>query len=281
MYNEVVNRFLIYHEINPDSISKKVDTKLYSKEYFLGVLSSYIIYKPQRIEEVSIGDIYGYNFDLEEPNVSIFELLNSYFKEDKKKKVNGFGKKQDYFNRSNENIFLSSNQMIEKSNNCTELITVNRIDIDNNINLIYTNGMHRFLLLKIIYLKMISLFPDKIDEIKEKFKLKVSLSEIDEIKTFCFFIMDHYYSQINKVVGYKLEYEGYKMTGRIKIGIGENDEFNEHFIFNDDELIEFVKPMISQDLDFYKSINIESFKRFMISIGFDYDKEYKKIKESI
>lgn len=279
MYNDIVNNFLVFHEIEPNVISKKVDTRLYSKEYFLGILSSYVIYKPQRIDEVSIGDIYGCNFELKKPNISVFELLSDYFKEDKKKKENRFDKKQDYFNRSNENIFLSSNQMIEKSNNCSEHITVSKIDIENNINLIYTNGMHRFLLLKSIYLKILSLFPDKINEIKERFKIKVLLSEIDEIKTFCFFIMDHYYSKINKNVGYKLEYKDYKMTGRLMIGIGENNEFSEHLIFNDDELIEFIKPMVLDDLDFYKSINVDSFKNFIISLG--YSDEYKKVKENI
>ena len=260
MYNEIVKKFFKINDINPKEISELVNCNLYKKEFFLGSISKNIIYKPETISKISIGDIYGCDYILFNSQLSIFEMLNNYYKEiDKKNFKNG----NYFFNRSNENLLLSSDVMIEKSNNSSELITINRVDNVNNINFIYTNGMHRFLALKAIYLSKIAKNKDKIDEIKKDFVLKVKLSEIDEIKTYCLFIIKKYFNKLNKTIKYGLEYDELRLTGRIIIVLEDKNFNSEIFVFDDNELIDFTIPLLESDLENYKIIEVDGFKNFL------------------
>ena len=275
MKNDVINRFFAYHEINPEIISKRVDTKVYKKEYFMGTLSKSLIYKPSVEKEISIADIYGYDFKTDREDDTVFTLLGDYYKDEPKQKITLFKKRDEHINRSNDNLMLSSTQMIEKSNSLDDLITVNCVDRASNINLIYTNGMHRFLALKALYLKEVSEHPEKSSEIKNRYKIKVRYSEIDEIKTYCFFILNRYFKKLNQRAGFKPEIKDYKNSGKIMIGIFDGNKLIKEYVFNDEELINFVRPMIESDLEYLKTINVPGFVSFLNSLGYDIVDEYK------
>lgn len=275
MYNNVVRQFFIYHEIDPESLSKKIDAKIYNTPHFLGVLSDIVIYKPQYPCEISIGDIYGCDMRKEKNIESLFDLLCEFYKEEPKQKRSFFQKKDEHCIRSNSNLMLGTEAMIERSNNSPEAISVCRVDNVNNINLIYTNGMHRYLALRTLYLKMLADNPEREKEIKELFKIKVRLNEIDEIKTFCFFIFRHYQKQKGKSAGYRFEYVNHEYTGRLKFAIMNNRNIEEEFVFDDKDLVEFIRPFIDADLDYYKSIAVPSFRNFLVSLGYNVDNGLK------
>ena len=273
MYNKIVTQFFNSHGINPEYISSKVDTTVYKTPYFLGDLSSVVIYKPQVESEVSIGDIYVCDKHININSTNIFELLNSFYKEEQRERRSFYLKSDQYNSRSNDNLSLDTEAMIEKCNNTSEAMTICRIDNANNINLVYTNGMHRYLALRTLYLKMLSEHPDKTESIKDKFRIRVALNEIDEIKTFCYFIFKHYQSKSGIKVGYKQEYVNHEYTGRLQMATLDGNKLLEEFAFTDNELIEFVKPFIDMDLDYYKSIEVPSFRNFLISLGYNIDVE--------
>lgn len=273
MYNKIVRQFFNSHGINPEYISSKVDTTVYKTPYFLGDLSSVVIYKPQVESEISIGDIYGCDKHININSTNIFELLNSFYKEEQRERRSFYLKSYQYNSRSNDNLSLDTEAMIEKCNNTSEAMTICRIDNANNINLVYTNGMHRYLALRALYLKMLSEHPDKIESIKDKFRIRVALNEIDETKTFCYFIFKHYQSKSGIKVGYKQEYVNHEYTGRLQMATFDGNKILEEFAFTDNELIEFVKPFIDMDLDYYKSIEVPSFRNFLISLGYNIDGE--------
>ncbi len=276
MLNNVIKQFLIYHGINPDYLSKLVDTNVYHTPQYLGVISGVIIFRPQVITEVSIGDIYGTNINNSRGAESIFDLLCEFYKDEPKPKRSFFKRSDEHHIRSNDNLLLNRDAMLEKCNASPELMSVCRIDNANNINLIYSNGMHRYLALRTLYLKEISNNPNDIERIKKKYKVKVGLNEIDEIKTFCFFIFRHYQRKNGKRAGYRLEYVNREYTGRLLFAtLGENNKVEEEFAFNDEELIEFIKPFIELDLDYYKSIKVPSFQLFLTSLGYNEDSKIK------
>lgn len=275
MKNSILERFFVLQEINPQEISKKVDDKLHTKEEYLGILSKALIYKDSYFTEISIGDIYGRDFGTNNGNTTIFELMDDYFKEEPKQKKIFFDKTKSHANRSNENLLLSRYAMIEKSNSLPDAITVCRVDKINNICFIESNGMHRYLALRAIYLKELADNPKLEQEIKERFKIKVSLKDIDEIKTYCFFIINNYYKGLGKKVGCKKEVANYKYTGKLKVAIFDNDDIIEEYVFSDEELIEFVKPIIKSNLEYYESIEVPGFKNFIDLIS--HDKTYKLI----
>ena len=272
MYNNVVNSFFIYHGIKPDLVSQKVDTKIYRPVDFLGVFAKNAIYEPSSESTVSIGDIYGCTMNHGDNNDSVFELLNDYYKEEKPQKKGIFQKSNDHCNRSNDNLNLSASAMVEKSNNSPEPIKVCCVDKDNKVYLINDNGMHRFLAMKSLYLAMLSDNPQLIDQIKKKFMVKVQLRELNEVKTFCYYIIKRKQKSINKSVGCRLNYQNFfDYDGRLDIGIFDNGKQVDRWVLTDKELLEIAKPLIEEDLEYYMSIDVPVFKEFMNSIGFGFN----------
>ena len=268
MHNSVVKQFFKSHGINEEYILNSVDCRLYKTVNFMGEISKAIIYKPQYKTKVSIGDIYGCDGPIKAEGDSIFDTLDVYYQDEPKKRKSLFKRNDEHCLRSNDKLMLNTEAMIEEAGRSSEPISVCRVDNTNNINLIYTNGMHRYLALRALYLKEISYHPDSIKKIKDDFKIDVYLNEIDEIKTFCLFIFRHYQKQNGLKVGYKLEYVNHEYTGRLQFCTFESNNIKEEFVFDDNGLINFVRPFIDLDLDYYKSIDVPSFRNFLISLGY-------------
>ena len=72
MYNEVVKKFFIYHEIDPDKISEKLDTRIHTTPEYLGPFSDSMIFDFYEMADVSIADIYGCDTLMGIGNVSVF-----------------------------------------------------------------------------------------------------------------------------------------------------------------------------------------------------------------
>ena len=264
MYNKVVNRFLIYNEIKPDKLSEKIDTSVHKTPEYLGLFCSTAVYNPPTITNVSIGDIYGCDSHIVTNNDDVFQLLNIFYKDDS-------DDKKAHNNRSNDNLSMGMNQMIEKTNSSPELMTVCRVDNENNINLIYTNGMHRFLALRALYLNLAGNYPNRTEEWKKRFTVRAYLYTLSEVKTFCAHIIRRYYREKGKNILFEPDYKEREYTGKMIIIVREGTNIVEQYVLNDNELIEFTKPLLDEQIDYYRDVDVEMFKKFMNSIGFGFN----------
>lgn len=169
--NEV---FLKRNGINPEEVSKKVDCVIYSQDRLNPIVSEYGFLIPKGIGQVSVVDIVGYYSDSRRNSGrSIFETMDDFFDSE------GDG----YHSRSigmleydNDNILNSLNYSFN-----FEPITVCETG-ENGKYTIYTNGLHRFTVLKTLCLKELADADgdeQKIEEIKRKYTIPADVTGVN------------------------------------------------------------------------------------------------------
>lgn len=261
MYNRTVKLFLERNNINPDEISKQVDCEIKTIEDIDYIISNYIIEKEKKDIYVSVADIVGFYWLGSSDKRNIFDSLNDYFD------LDGDG----YHARSCDNLENSADKMLKSNSFNYEPICLLNINPEKNIYVVTTNGKHRFISLKCLYLSELAKNKDNEKELRKKYTFFANSRDLDVIKTYSNFI-------IRKLLGSSLRIEfdqNYKMTGNSILSIN-----NEQKVFNDEELLTYVRQLILSNLDFVNIyINNEGFKKFVennlkINLG-DLEEKYE------
>ena len=244
LYNRTVQNFLERNNIDPNLVSKNIDTKIKMPKDQSPILAKYQILKQGEYgKNVSIGDIYG----LYDERGSIYEMLNYFFDSEG----------DDYLRRSCHKLTETPEMMMESDSFIKEPIVLINLNPQNNVYFVFTNGKHRFLTLKALYLKEVADNPQNINIIKDKYTIPATVYDVDIIKSYCNFII-----QIcNK--GYIIAETNaeFQKTGNCKL----INNLNEEILLTDRELLEYIRKLyfeysylfdeyLEKDYDFYKFI---------------------------
>ena len=247
MHNKTVNEFFIRNDINEEEIVRSLDTKILSIGEIDPLMEDFCIYKSPIIAKISISDIYGFDYGWRGIYPNIFRALDSFFDESS----NG------YKSRSCHNLLRTSDEMLSSDSFIKEPMQVVEVDELNKIYLIGNNGLHRYSSLRVLYLNELYHHPDREKELKEKYKVLVSLSKIDQVKTYCNFIIS---SNIgDSYIKRELDHN-YRPTGNAVLVTGDNRKI----VLTDEELLDYTRNIVINNPNFIEEHNTNSnFQRFV------------------
>ena len=231
MHNKIVNAFLIKNEIYEEEIRNRVNTKIMSIHDYNPIFGKFGMYNNFEIRNVSIGNIIGYNYEWRDTPNELFASLDSFFDEEG----------STYQNRSISMLFKSVKDMLSCSSFINESIDLVNLGEKEDVLFVSNNGLHRFTVLKILYLKELVNNFSKEYELKAKYTIPARVDTIDMIKTYSNYI-------IYMVLGKNLKNEKigyYKNTGRTVLEVDGKKN-----IFTNEDLLEFLEELVKNNFDY-------------------------------
>ena len=249
-----IRNFLEINNINQNEICQSDTGIIRSPEEINSIVDNYGFHKPIKLEYVSIADIVGYRRDRGDSSFIAYSM-GKFFN----------SKGDDYHRRSIELLNYTAENALQEIDFIDERMYVDEVDDDKYI--ISINGLHRYTVLRLLYLSEYVKAKgnkEEIDRLKEKYKIEAYVSRLDKIKTYCKFLLMTSKCGIKDI---EAEYDGknWKYTGRFFI-IKKNNE--KIVIETDEDLIEYVRnqaKIINQsigDLQVYYN-QYESFRNFL------------------
>ena len=244
---DIVNNFIKKNNINIGAISGMPDAYVYEMREINEIVSKYGVYQTTNVSSVSVADIIG-----------VFALSGGYNKQNVVSNLGNYFEEtgesvRTYANRANSMLDYNKDTVISGlyETNMREPIEV--ILFDNGKALIGDNGLHRYHVLRTLYLNELS--SCKSDEEKEmlrkKYTIPVKAKEIDYNKTYG----NYMFNLIKPGIVVKPEYNRrLETTGRIVIPTGRGDA-----ILTDDQLLDVLKQNFDKintsSLTFHKWYN--------------------------
>lgn len=230
MYNQTVRAFFRKHKIKPKKISKILDTKVLNENDINPIINKYGLYKKQTIQNVSIGNIYGYLFKTCSMDYDLFESFSNLFEEGK----------GTYKSRSCHNLYLSKDEMLNSESFLREPMTIKKLQPETYF--ISSNGLHRYVCLRILYLSELSKNLENEKQIKEKYTIKAMVGELDTLKTLCNFVITSINPEI--IIMSQID-DKYQKTGNVTLKTPEST-----YVLTDEELIEITQELLEKNPDF-------------------------------
>jgi len=252
--NKTVMNFLLKNKIFVNDLNSISGSIIYSKKDINELVDKYGIYSSAIVENVSITEILGYDYEgLEVGTNNIFESLNAFFDE----MGDGYHRRSiSMLDYSAEDVLIGLEQSFQTEPICLQKLEEGKYFIS-------TNGLHRYSVLKILCLSELvhAQTQEEKDRIYLKYKIPAKVSNVDYIKTYCNYLLNCMGSF--SFVWLSNEYdEYYNTTGRSRLDIGDNRK-----IVTDEELILFIRNNISfiSNIDEIRSYmeNYESFNTFI------------------
>lgn len=255
---DVIN-FLKKNDIELNKFKNNKSFYIYNPKEINSLISKYGFYYDRKEAFVSIGDIIGYEKNINQSS-NIFDSLNIYF--DRSKDL--------YHSRCIELLEYSSNELLDvlKDSFIDEPIVIN--EMPNGKYVITTNGYHRYTILRAHFVNEsvnMNIYSDEYAKIKKKYEIPLQLRKLDLTKTYCKLLLINNPNFKGKI---KPEIDNnYNNTGNIKL------DFNDkQLILNDNELINLINTYIENTSSevYFKLItyyynNYKDFKNF-IDINF-------------
>lgn len=156
----------------------------------------------------------------------------------------------NYQNRSIGMLKLTESNVLERLESSFEKEPIVTLALRNNLHLISDNGLHRFCVLRMIYLNEKNKMHNnsEISKLKDKFTIPIIENKVDYVKTFCSYLIqllkiyDYTDSNIVHTIKYiENEYKDYYLTGNVIIYF-DNGETK---ILSNEELLSFTKRLIN------------------------------------
>lgn len=252
--NGIIERFIIKNNIDVEKIRKLPEAVIKDRNI---LVKNYGIYKNEEDVYVSVGDIIGYEYSFHGGSNDIIYNMESFFRE----------RGDNYSTRSNGMLEYTSNNVLEGLEGTFSKEPMLLDEIDGKY-FISGNGLHRFHVLRLLYLNEIRNVSSKeeIDNIKRNYVIKVKSKSLDYVKTYCNFLL----SKIDSNCWLLNEYNNGCVTGKSRVMVD-----NERLVMNDEELVLFIlkkfkeKNFSSEQLEILnyelqiRCDTIPSFNKFM------------------
>lgn len=233
----------------------RIDSNVYDINEINEIVEKYEVQGKTVLKNVSLAQIYG----IYKRDSSIFgsfpEVLDSFFD------ANGSG----YHSRSVSMLKYNEENIISGLAHSFQREPIVLIEVDNDNYLVFTNGNHRFLIMRILYLNAKSKCNSKaeLEELNRRYSIPVEVVPVDLLKTYCKYLIDlfqpistmnRYYSSIEEidVIDGKRMYQLKESTGW------------DSFVFR-----------------YYNEDEIELLLSSYCSLESEYDSNYKKTGRSI
>ena len=237
-YSEKVADFYKKNGIVPSEVREKVDTKVYKPTKISEIIDYYGKYKYAKTKTVSVGDIVG-SSNLKSSVSDIYEVLGEFF---------GGKIANSYDTRSDSNLTKSVDEMLSSNSFVREPMRMQNMSTDPNnpIYVISSNGMHRFVSLRALYLNELSNNLENATQLNNKYSVQAEVTELDATKTFAHYIL----SKFSNITDLSIEYVR-DSDGNI-IGLSDNSKIyvnGQEIEVSDAELINMVKDVIEKNKD--------------------------------
>lgn len=159
----------------------KIDTKIYLKKDINWIVDKYEVQGRKYNTEISVEDLLGFS-NKADLNLKFPEILDSFF--------DSFG--DSYHSRAVGMLKYDDNTILDNLKSSFEWEPICTIEVDNNKHVINTNGMHRFLILRLLYLHAKSKCENEteLESLKQKFTVPVNAVKIDLLKTYCKYLIN-------------------------------------------------------------------------------------------
>ena len=232
-----INDFFKSNKIDIQRLSEMPEARVYNIYNYYSIISKYIVYNDPVLSKKSVADIVGvvsepFNYD----NSNIANNISLYFSKNTDKIVNYNNRADTMLDYSSDNIVSGLYASFNK-----EPIVVT--ELENGGALISENGMHRYHLLRTLYLNELMKINNKseIKELRNKYTIPVKMETIDLFKTYSNFLLG-----LSGLPIYlsKQRGEGLQQTGNSVLHYK-----NEQYVFKDRQLIDFLKSHLNRIAD--------------------------------
>lgn len=254
--NEDVRDFLNRNKIDADKMVTRYGI-IRKPEEINYIVARYALRKPRKNDNISIADILGYDNSWRNTDPFIIKSMDSFFDR------NGSG----YQSRSIGLLDYTTENAMEKIDFTYEKMVVD--EMEKGQYTISTNGLHRYTVLRILYLsEWMNAKGDKeeIERLKRKYTIPVQVNEVDFFKTYSKYLLMCLCDEI-KDVEKEYDREKFQYTGRLIIITTDQARV---IIEKDEDLLEYVKgkaSVINQNINRlqWPYNAYESFREFLKS----------------
>ena len=261
MNSENLN-FFTNNGFSISDVSENVDTHIYSPMEVNKIVSDYGFQVGTSTRYVSIADIVGYDTSFHGNSSNIFDSMDYFF--DK------YG--SSYQKRSTKMLEYSKDDIIEGLSNSFEIEPMALIETGEGTYTVFTNGLHRYTLLRALYLCEASKVQEDentLNALKEKYTIPANVQEIDLDKTYCAFLLDYVAGSGVKSIDAEFD-SRHNITSNAKVTFSDGTSES----LNNEELIELTDQKVKSEklLPFIVqnyTKKYPSFKQF-INDNFDY-----------
>lgn len=240
--NECNKRFLKRNGISIEDACTSVDCNIYSKDKINYIVSNYGFQTKEQREMISVGDILGYDTDYRGVSTNIFLSMDHFFDD----------KGSGYKSRSVGMLEYDKDNILEKLKQSFINEPISLIETGEGTYTVFNNGLHRFTLLRILYLSEVAKAngnKEKLAEIRKKYTIPATVTGVDLDKTYCKYLLtkakcgDKDWDIIDVLTEYDSKYEP---TGNsiIKYGSGEKE------VLTNELLLDLTRNRIIEDPDF-------------------------------
>lgn len=244
--NECNAEFFRRNGIVIEDICSRIDCGIRTNEDVNPIIAEYGFQTDSEKEMISIADIVGYDTEFRGINkINIFLSLDNFFKE------GGDG----YHTRSLGMLDFNKDNIVEQLKQSFELEPMSLIETGEGSYTILNNGLHRYTLLRILYLSEIAHAngdKEKIAEIGKKYTIPAEVTGVDLDKTYCKYLLQRVTDEYNemKVKDIETEYDGnYKRTGNAVIKYENGDKE----VLTNEQMLELTKERVYEDQSFSKN----------------------------
>ncbi len=174
--------FLKRNKIDKNELTKNVDSKIYSFSEINPLAEIVYFQKREERKNISIANIVGYNYQFYSAPNDIIESLDNFFDSE------GDG----YHSRSVGILEYDRDYILDKLQDSFKMEPMVVADTGEGKYTISTNGLHRFTVLRLLYLSEVVQAkgdPRKLDELEKKYTIPVQLQGIEFEKTYCKYLI--------------------------------------------------------------------------------------------
>jgi len=241
--NKCNENFLIKNGIVKEDICSRIDCRIYSDEDINPIIAKYGFQTNLERKMVSIADIVGYDAEWRGINkANIFLSLDNFFQE------GGDG----YHSRSLGLLNYNKENIMEELQGSLKNDRINLMETGEGTYIISTNGLHRYTVLRSLYLCEAANAngnKEKLSEIAQKYTIPAEVRKIDVEKTYCKYLLTMVRTKENekKIKDIETEYDStWSITGNVVIKYINGDKE----VFNKEEFIALTKKRVREDQKF-------------------------------
>lgn len=240
--NECNEEFLRRNGISIEDICSSIDCHVYSSMEVNPIIASYGFKTNSESEMISIADIVGYDTEDRQSNTNIFLSMDYFFKEQGK----------GYHTRSLGMLKYDKENILENLKQSFINEPISLIETGEGTYTVLSNGLHRYTLLRILYLSEVAKAggnKEALKELRSKYKIPANVTGIDLDKTYCKYLLTKVKAEDDewKILDIKSEVDANNnLTGNaiIKHANGEDE------IVNNELLLLLTKERIAEDETF-------------------------------
>ena len=240
--NECNEEFLKKNGIVIEDVCSNIDSTIHTAAEENEIVSKYNFQTEAKDEMISVANIVGYDREFYGLDKNIFLSMDHFFST----------KGSTYHTRSVGMLEYDKDNIIESLKESFESEPISLIETGEGTYTILDNGLHRYTLLRILYLSEAAKVkdnPKKLAELAKKYTIPASVTGVDLDKTYCKYLLKMVKSTNDDfdIVDVKNHYDSnYKLTGNVEVVYANGEKE----ILSKEMLLAMTKERVYEDETF-------------------------------